>query len=126
MTKKLQDYTAEEWEAVCTHCGKCCLLKLQDEDTDEIYYTDIVCRYFDTDTCSCSIYDHRCEVVPACLKLTPDNVDKISWMPDSCAYRRLLEGRPLAKPTNIKGRCISEDLVKAEDYEDHIVDWDDL
>ncbi len=126
MNKKLQDYTEEEWEAVCTRCGKCCLLKLEDEDTGDIWYTDIVCRYFDIDNCACTIYDKRCQLVPACLKLTRDNVDKISWMPDSCAYRRLVEGRPPAPHTTIKGRCISEDNVREEDYEDHIVDWKDL
>lgn len=126
MAKALKDYTPQEWENICTRCGKCCLLKLQDEDSGEIYYTDVVCRYFDSQTCSCTVYDHRCQLVPECIKLTPDNVDKISWMPDSCAYRRLLEHRPPAPHTTIKGRCISETLVEEADLEDHIVDWDDL
>lgn len=126
MKKKLQDYTEEEWESICTRCGKCCLLKLQDEDSGDIYYTDIVCRYFDSENCLCTVYDHRCELVPECIKLTKNNVDKISWMPESCAYRRLFENRPPAPHTTVRGRCISEKLVPEEEWEDHIVDWEDL
>ena len=126
MIKKLEDYSDEEWEAVCTRCGKCCLLKLEDEDSGDIYYTDIVCKYFDADKGACTVYDQRCELVPNCLKLTKENVDKISWMPDSCAYRRLFEHRPPAEHTTIKGRCVSETEVSEDELEDHIVDWDDL
>lgn len=126
MIKKLQDYSEDEWEAVCTNCGKCCLLKLQDEDSDEIYYTNLVCQYFDIDKCCCKVYEQRCSLVPECLKLNKDNVDKISWMPDSCAYRRLFENRPPAPFHSIKGRCICETDVKEDEIEDHIVDWEDL
>lgn len=126
MKKKLEDYTEEEWEQICAHCGKCCLIKLQDEDSGEIYYTDVVCQYFDNENCLCRVYKQRCELVPECIKLTKDNIDKISWMPDTCAYRRLVENRPQAKKTTIKNRCISEKLVKEEELEDHIVDWEDL
>lgn len=94
MPKKLENMTEEEWEAVCNRCGKCCLIKLQDEDSGEIYYTDVVCKYFDFDTCECTQYQNRCTLVPECLKLTKDNVGKIGWMPKSCAYRCLIEGRP--------------------------------
>lgn len=127
MNKKINEYTQEEWENICNHCGKCCLLKLQNEDTGEIYYTDVVCRYYDQEQSRCSIYEKRCEIVPECLKLTPENIDKIEWMPQSCAYRRLFEGKKdTGKTTTIKGRCISEDLVKEEELEDHIIDWEDL
>ena len=128
MKKKLTDYSSEEWENICNHCGKCCLLKLQDEDTGNIYYTDIVCKYYDMENERCSIYEKRCEVVPECLKLTPDNIDKIEWMPKSCAYRRLFEkdsGSP-SSTNSIKGRCISEQNVKEDELEDHIIDWEDL
>ena len=64
MTKKLTDYTEQEWEAICNQCGKCCLIKLQDEDTDDIYYTDVVCRYMDSETCRCTKYQERCRLVP--------------------------------------------------------------
>lgn len=126
MTKKLSDYTPEEWEAICNQCGKCCLIKLQDEDTDDIYYTDVVCQYMDEKTCRCTRYQERCQLVPTCLKLTPENVDKIEWMPPSCAYRALVEGRPRPQRQPVSGRCVSELNVKEEELEDHIIDWDDL
>lgn len=126
MKKKLSEYTTEEWEAICNQCGKCCLIKIQDEDSDEIYYTDVVCQYMDKKTCQCTKYTERCHLVPTCLKLTPQNIDKIEWMPQSCAYRALFEGRPKPKRKDISNRCISELEVKEEDLEDHIVDWDDL
>ena len=126
MPKKLSEYTSEEWEAICNQCGKCCLFKLQDEDTDDIYYTDVVCQYMDPKTCRCTRYQERCQLVPTCLKLTPENVDKIEWMPSSCAYRALVEGHPRPIRQSVSGRCISELEVKEEDLEDHIIDWDDL
>lgn len=126
MTKNLSDYTPEEWEAICNHCGKCCLIKLQDNDTDDIYYTDVVCKYLDQNTCSCTRYDERCTLVPTCLKLTPQNVDKISWMPQSCAYRALFENRPKPIRQSVSGRCVSEELVPEDALEDHIIDWEDL
>jgi len=116
----------QEWEAICNHCGKCCLLKLEDEDTGDIYYTDVVCRYFDEEKMSCSVYEKRCELVPTCLKLSPENVDKISWMPKTCAYRKLFSKDKILPKTTIKGRVVGELNVKDEDLEDHIVDWEDL
>lgn len=126
MKKRLSDYTAEEWEAVCNQCGKCCLIKLQDEDTDDIYYTDVVCQYMDPETCRCTHYQDRCQLVPTCLKLTPQNVDKIEWMPPSCAYRALVENRPRPPRKPVSGRCISETKVKEDELEDHIINWPDL
>lgn len=135
--KPLSELTTEEWESICMNCGKCCLLKLQDEETEEIYYTDLACKYFDSDTCHCTQYANRCKLVPACLKLTPQNVDQIPWMPKTCAYRFLFENRslpawhPLLTGTideshTVKNRCISEILVGEEDLEDHIIEWDEL
>ena len=126
MVKKLSDYTPEEWEAICNQCGKCCLIKLQDDETDDIYYTDVVCQYMDMKTCRCTKYQERCQLVPECLKLTPENVDKIEWMPPSCAYRALVEGKPRPKRQSVAGRCISELKVKEDELEDHIIDWEDL
>lgn len=122
----MQKIKEDEWEAICNHCGKCCLLKLEDEETGDIYYTDIVCRYFDEEKMCCSVYEKRCELVPSCLKLTPQNVDKIAWMPKTCAYRKLFTKNNNMIKTTIKGRVISELEVKPEDMEDHIVDWEDL
>ena len=84
--KKISDYTEEEWENVCNHCGKCCLIKLQDDDTGDIYYTNVVCKYYDEDKCRCSVYDKRCKLVPECLKLSKNNVQNIEWMPKTCAF----------------------------------------
>ena len=121
----MKKYTKAEWESICRRCGKCCLIKLEDEVTGEVYYTNVVCRYFDEEKMCCSVYDKRCELVPTCLKLSPDNVDKLSWMPKTCAYRELFENKQPVK-TTIKGRVISETEVNDEELEDHIVDWEDL
>lgn len=122
MLKKTED----EWENICRHCGKCCLIKLEDEDSGEVYYTNVVCRYFDEEKMCCSVYDKRCELVPTCLKLDKNNVDKLSWMPKTCAYRELFEKRTPEVRTTIKGRVVRETEVAEDELEDHIVDWDDL
>ena len=85
-TKQPNEYTVEEWESVCTRCGKCCLVKLQDEDSDDIFYTDVICRYHDPKTNNCTQYSKRCELVPSCLKLNPQNIGNIPWIPETCAY----------------------------------------
>lgn len=119
-------YTEEEWEKICRHCGKCCLIKLEDEESGDIYYTNVICRYFDEEKMCCKVYDKRCELVPTCLKLTPQNVDKLRWMPKTCAYRELFEKETSPIKTTIKGRVVSEDKVSEEELEDHIVEWEDL
>lgn len=127
MNKKLtQTYTPEAWEKICRRCGKCCLIKLEDEESGEVYYTNVVCRYFDEEKMCCTVYDKRCELVPTCLKLTPENVDKLQWMPKTCAYRELFEKEVSPIKTTIKGRVIREDQVSEEELEDHIVEWEDL
>lgn len=127
MTRPWDNISEEEWEAICKRCGKCCLYSLQDEDTGEIYHTNVLCQYFDLENSLCTVYDKRCELVPECLKLTKDNVDKLPFMPKSCAYRKLFDTNYKDKPTpSIKGRVVSEKNVKAEDIEDYIVDWEDL
>lgn len=122
----MKKYTPDEWESICRHCGKCCLIKLEDEDSGEVYYTNVVCQYFDEENMCCSVYDKRCELVPTCLKLSYDNVDKLSWMPKTCAYRELFEKKASAIKTTIKGRVVSEKDISEEELEDHIVDWEDL
>ncbi len=117
----------EEWEAICDRCGKCCLIKLQDEETDEVYYTNVICKYYDTEHASCTIYSKRCETVEGCLKLTKENVDKLDWMPRTCAYRKLFEKNFKQEPVKtVRDRVISEEMINIEDLENHIVDWDDL
>ena len=94
--KSLRQMTAAEWESLCDGCGLCCLIRFEDEDTGEIIPTRVACRLFDAKTCRCSDYANRKATVPDCIKLTPDNIDDLLWMPKSCAYRRLHEGRGLA------------------------------
>jgi len=146
-TKTLTEMTREEWESLCDHCGKCCLIKLADEDEDEdeaqtVYYTNIVCDLFDMQTGRCTDYQNRETLVPTCLRLTQDNLDKIEWLPLSCAYRRIMEGRGLAdwhhlvsgdkKTIHQTGNSILEKVVFERDIneeeleehlEEYIVEW---
>lgn len=95
-TKRLEQMTVQEWESLCDGCGLCCLVRFEDEDTGEIIPTRVSCRLFDDKLCRCSDYENRKKHVPDCIKLTPHNIDALPWMPKSCAYRRLHEGRDLA------------------------------
>ena len=136
-TVKLADMTAAQWEAVCDGCAKCCLVKLQDEDSGEIVFTDIVCNLLDQQSCRCTHYEERTKLVPDCVKLSKDNLDKIDFMPSSCAYRLLHEGKDLPQwhplvsgradsvveaEMSVKGRVIAE-MAFDGDSEDRVVDW---
>lgn len=94
--KRLDQMNAEEWERLCDGCGRCCLIRFEDEETGEVIPTRVACRLFDDATCRCTNYPRRKRHVPDCIKLTPHNVEDLNWMPRSCAYRRLHEGRGLA------------------------------
>jgi uncharacterized cysteine cluster protein YcgN (CxxCxxCC family) len=91
----LEQMSAGEWESLCDGCASCCLNKLEDEDTGEIAWTAIRCRLLEADTCRCSDYQHRSQHVPDCIQLTPQNARTISWLPPTCAYRLIAEGRDL-------------------------------
>ena len=134
---KLADMTAAQWEAVCDGCAKCCLVKLQDEDSGEIVFTDIVCNLLDQQSCRCTHYEERTKLVPDCVKLSKENLDKIDFMPPSCAYRLLHEGKDLPQwhplvsgradsvveaEMSVKGRVIAE-MAFDGDSEDRVVDW---
>ncbi|HEY9078763.1 MAG TPA: YcgN family cysteine cluster protein [Magnetovibrio sp.] len=136
--KRLQDMTPAEWESLCDGCGRCCLEKLEDMHSGEISYTNVACSLLDLETCRCAHYAERQRYMPDCVALTSANVGELHWMPYSCAYRRLAEGRDLADwhplvsgdPDSIfkagiavRGRCIS--ASEAGDLEDHIVDLPD-
>ena len=93
--KSLAEMMADEWESLCDGCGMCCMLKVQDEDTGDVFYTDVACRLFDIETCRCTDYANRVKKVPDCLVLTPGEKEAYEWLPDSCAYRRLANGQEL-------------------------------
>lgn len=133
-TKKPDDYTPAEWESVCTRCGRCCLIKLQNEEDNEIYETDVICRYHDCQTHLCTEYNRRCELVPSCLKLNPQNIGSLPWIPDTCAYyilartgtlpawHPLVSGRPLPEEFKVPADSVSELLVPENELEDHIIE----
>lgn len=136
--KSLAEMTRAEWESLCDGCGRCCLLKLQDEETEEIAFTNVACRLLDLGSCRCGDYANRNRQVPDCVILTPENLEDLIWMPSTCAYRLLREGRPLywwhplvsgdpatveAAGVSVRGRVVSERVVPNEALEDHVVDW---
>ncbi|MFK8015778.1 MAG: YcgN family cysteine cluster protein [Gammaproteobacteria bacterium] len=95
-TVPLADMTDEQWESLCDGCGRCCLHKLEDDASGDIHYSDVACQLLDTATCRCQDYAHRTQRVPGCVAMSPRNFDALRFLPVSCAYRRLHEGRPLA------------------------------
>lgn len=133
--KSLEEMNHEEWESLCDGCARCCLQKLEDIDTGDIYYTQIVCKLLDQKTCRCTKYEKRSKLVPTCVTLTPQKTRELHWMPDTCAYRLLAEGKSLpewhplitgtshsviAEGISIKGQVISEDEVPEEEWEAYI------
>ncbi|MBY0448087.1 MAG: YcgN family cysteine cluster protein [Hyphomonadaceae bacterium] len=93
--KRLAEMSAHEWESLCDGCGKCCLIGLEDEDTGEIHLTDVACKLLDGQSCRCSDYENRQQKVPDCVRLTPALVPTLHWLPKTCAYRLVSEGKPL-------------------------------
>ena len=94
-TKSLAEMNPQEWESLCDGCGRCCIYVLHNEETDEVFETDIACKLFDVKKRRCTDYENRMKKVKDCVQLTPDNVGALKWMPPSCAYRRLAEGKKL-------------------------------
>lgn len=137
-TKKLTEMTPAEWESLCDGCAICCLYKLQDEETEEVYYTDVACRLLDMKQCRCKAYTERTSLMPTCVLLTPELLERISWLPASCAYRRVKEGLDLewwhplisGKPglvhkvgLSIRGKAVPEEEADMENLDDRVVDW---
>ncbi len=130
--------TTDEWESLCDGCGKCCLHKLEDEESGEVYYTDIACQLLDLESCRCQDYVNRKQKVMDCLSLSPDNVNDIGWLPSTCAYRLLAQGdvledwHPLLSGDSdsvhkagisVKGRVLSETYIHPDEYEERVIQW---
>ena len=136
--KSLDEMSRKEWESLCDGCARCCLIKLEDEESGELCTTSVVCRYLEIEHCRCSVYGERTRVVPECLQVTRENVSQLYWMPQSCAYRLLAEGKPLPgwhplvsgncqsiheAGISVRGIAISEqELTEDDDLEDYILD----
>lgn len=136
--KPLAKMSQKEWEALCDGCGKCCLNKLEDEDSGAVALTRIACRLLDDSTCRCAHYDNRHQFVPDCIVLKPDNLDTHAyWMPETCAYRLLWEGKPLYDwhplisgtaqsvhdaGVSVQGWTLSEFDVPEDDWEEHVIE----
>ena len=136
--KPLSKLNPKEWEALCDGCGKCCLNKLEDEDTGEVALTRVACRLLDDQTCACAHYENRHQFVPDCIVLKPENLDSHAyWMPQTCAYRLLWEGKPLfdwhplisgdpetvhVVGLSVRGLTVSEFDTPLEEWEDHIIE----
>jgi len=139
-TKTLDEMTHEEWESLCDGCGRCCLNKLEDWDTGAIYWTNVACTLLDGTTCRCKNYEQRFDTVPDCVQLSPETVRTLKWLPPTCAYRLIREGRdlywwhPLVSKDpqsvhdagiSVKDKTISEDGMEPEEFENYLVDWPD-
>jgi uncharacterized cysteine cluster protein YcgN (CxxCxxCC family) len=143
-TKTLAEMTAEEWESLCDGCGRCCLVKLEEDlepepENPRIFFTDVGCRLLDAGACRCRDYENRSAQVHDCVRLTPETVAEIGWLPPTCAYRLVAEGKDLAwwhplvsgdaetvhaAGVSVRGRVTAlEDAVPAEALEDRIVGW---
>jgi uncharacterized protein len=137
-TKSLAQMSQSEWESLCDGCGKCCLSKLEDEDTGEIHWTSVACRLFDSGACKCRDYPNRTKKVHDCVQLTPDNVGTISWLPSTCGYRLVNEAKDLfdwhplisgdpdtvhKAGVSVRGRvtAFEDDLASTDDYLLHML-----
>ncbi|MBU3036445.1 YcgN family cysteine cluster protein [Tritonibacter mobilis] len=136
--KPLKKLSPREWEALCDGCGKCCLNKLEDEDTGEVALTRVACRLLDDQSCQCAHYETRHSFIPECIVLKPENLDTHAyWMPQTCAYRRLWEGNSLPDwhplvtgdpdsvhraGVSVRGMTVSEFDTPLEEWEDYIIE----
>jgi uncharacterized cysteine cluster protein YcgN (CxxCxxCC family) len=136
--KPLVELTSAEWEALCDGCGRCCLHKLEDEDTGELYFTNVACRLLDLKTCRCREYARRVELIPDCLMLSPSNLGLFKQLPSTCAYRLLAEGQPLpdwhplvtgdvdsvhSAGISVRGKVVSEAYIHPEQLPEHMISW---
>lgn len=136
--KSLQDLSSDEWEALCDGCGRCCLNKLEDEDTAELYFTNVACRLLELNSCRCRDYAHRAELVPECLVLSTGQSEIFEQLPSTCAYRLRAEGRPLpgwhplvsgdpesvhVAGISVRGKVVSEEYIHPDQLPEHMISW---
>lgn len=134
----LEQLDRAQWEALCDGCGRCCLKKLIDSTTEQVHYTRVVCRYLEQNKCRCQAYSRRQKLVPDCLVLTMENLPLLHWIPDTCAYRLRLEGKPLPdwhplltsnrdamreQQISVTGKVISEEYVHEDGLQEHVIRW---
>jgi uncharacterized cysteine cluster protein YcgN (CxxCxxCC family) len=134
--KTLSEMSHDEWEALCDGCAQCCSVKLEDEDSGEIYYTDVACHLLDREECRCTAYVQRSVLVPACVRLSADRLEVLHWMPETCAYRLVDQGRDLPSwhhlvsgsqesvhvaGVSVRGRVVSEEDIDDDELEDHVI-----
>lgn len=138
-TKPLAELTRAQWEKLCDGCGRCCLVKLEDEDTGAIHHTSVACKLLDRKSCQCGNYRERRKFVPDCVRLTLQKLSQINWLPPSCAYRLRFEGKELPfwhplitgdadsvhrAKVSVRGRVEGgEDEVETDDLPDYIRQW---
>ena len=135
--RRLDGLSDKDWEALCDGCGHCCMAKFEDEDTGEILYTDVACRLFDDASCRCTDYPHRTQQIADCLNIRSFEHAQYKWLPESCAYRLLHEGKALfdwhplisgyvesvfQAGISVRGKCIPENKVPENEIVDHIID----
>ena len=129
--------TKKEWESLCDGCARCCQVKLENIDDSEIYYTELVCRLLDLETCQCTQYELRSQLVPTCITMKPEDVRAIKWMPDTCAYRLLAEGKDLPEwhplvsgnqesvisaKVSVYGKVVHEHHVPEDEWEHYVTE----
>ena len=132
----LDQMSQTQWESLCDGCGYCCLIKFEDEDTDDLHITNVACRMLDIETCQCNEYEHRVEHVPTCLVLGPEKKELFRYLPETCAYRCVNEGRPLPEwhplltgdnnavhfsGISVKTYAVSEDYIHPDQLIEHII-----
>ena len=137
-TKKLIDMNENEWESLCDKCGKCCVIKLEDFDTQEVHYTNVSCKLLCEKSASCKDYKNRKSIVSDCIILSPNNLNDLKWMPETCAYKLLNEGKNLPywhplisgndkeivnSGNSVKNRVTNENEIKIKDLPDYIFNW---
>jgi uncharacterized cysteine cluster protein YcgN (CxxCxxCC family) len=137
-SRALSELSPTEWESLCDGCGRCCLRKLEDADTGTVHYTDVACRLLASSSCRCRNYTHRTELVADCAHLTAQTLEQLAWMPTTCAYRLVYEGRDLpewhplvsgnpesvhAAGISVRGRVVSEAFIDESEVEQRLIDW---